>query len=141
MKLGSVFMVMLHSCLFHLTYSSNLNGGDTDHANGSGTPIDEETGGSKYCRYCGSEISTDSLLCPYCGRRQEEIQQPQTAIQTGKGFRGWVVKNLRTLRISLFFIYLANLFLWLFMSFAANDISICLLCFLPIFGILKKRTF
>lgn len=35
---------------------------------------------SKYCKFCGSVIARDSVVCVYCGRQVEELKvnQPQT---------------------------------------------------------------
>ncbi len=45
----------------------------------------EETAKTKFCKYCGTKISEDAVICTSCGRQVEElksaaVQQPQIVI-------------------------------------------------------------
>lgn len=35
--------------------------------------------GMKYCKHCGQQIPADAVICTYCGRQVEQLQQAQTA--------------------------------------------------------------
>lgn len=36
------------------------------------------TAGTKFCKFCGSTISADAVICTSCGRQVEELKQAQT---------------------------------------------------------------
>ena len=115
----------------------------------------------QYCRHCGSKMPIGSPICPNCGRSQS-AQQLQVEGEERKGF---VTRNMRTIRVSAFLacmgILIAGLLLGtqaplsieearliigrirrtiisgsLAFQIAVNNIMICLTFFLPILGVL-----
>jgi len=38
-------------------------------------PSVSQSKGDSYCRYCGKQISSDSIFCPYCGRNSSDRSQ------------------------------------------------------------------
>lgn len=44
---------------------------------GTNAPRGQYGGDMKYCKYCGSRIAADAVICTYCGRQVEELRQAQ----------------------------------------------------------------
>jgi len=129
-----------------------------------GRSSEGEDAGFQYCRYCGSKILLSSTLCPYCGRGQL-TQQPQTLVGERERFRGYIVRNLRAMRVAVFLlcmgVFVAGLLVGsqtslsteeaeliidelrriitsgsFTLQIAQNNIILCLLFFLPMLGVL-----
>ena len=41
----------------------------------------DETGKTKFCKFCGAKIPEDAVLCSVCGRQVEEIKQSSSTPQ------------------------------------------------------------
>ncbi len=125
-----------------------------------GEPAEEAK--SQYCKHCGNIMPLNATLCPSCGRDQRA--QPQTVEQSG--FRSYFIKHIKMIRISAFLFCLGIFTLGLFLGsqtplseedaglilaemqgilasggplslqIAWNNIVLCLLFFLPVFGVL-----
>lgn len=116
-----------------------------------------------YCRYCVSSIPIDSNFCPTCGMEQKRVPQSLPTTRPEKGFKEVLLKNRGRIRLTLFFISLGIFIFGLFIGsqgqfsneeatiilqefedvlatdvsalfIAQNNISLCMLFFIPIFG-------
>jgi len=124
---------------------------------------DKDTAESKYCQYCVSRIPIDSNFCPNCGIEQKGVSKPIPSTRKEIGFKEFLLKNRRLIRSTLFFISLGIFIFGLFIGsqaqfskeeatiilkeleeilttnlsalfIAQNNISLCILFFIPIFG-------
>lgn len=115
----------------------------------------------KYCRHCGSKVPSDSNYCPFCGFSQQEAIQPLRESER----KGYIVKNVGRIRLTLFLISLALFIVGLTLGsqaplsqgdaesiiqefrnmigsnpttfeIALNNITICMIFFIPVVGTL-----
>jgi len=123
----------------------------------------KETVESMYCQYCVSRVPIDSNFCPNCGMEQKMVPKPFPSTRKQNGFKEFLLKNRRLIRSTLFFISFGIFILGLFIGtqaqfsqeeakfilkefeerfatdlsalfIAQNNISLCMLFFIPIFG-------
>ncbi len=116
-----------------------------------------------YCRYCVSSIPIDSNFCPTCEMEQKRVPQSLPTTRPEKGFKEVLLKNRSRIRLTFFFISLGIFIFGLFIGsqgqfskeeatiilkefedvlatdvsalfIAQNNISLCMLFFIPIFG-------
>ena len=124
---------------------------------------DKDTAESMYCQYCVNRVPIDSNFCPNCGMEQKMVPKPLSSIRKEVGFKEFLLKNRDRIRLTLFFISLGIFIFGLFIGsqaqfskeeatiilqefgdifatdvsalfIAQNNISLCMLFFIPIFG-------
>lgn len=144
-------------------FSLTLNDKGFANAGRSGVSKSEEVA-LQYCKYCGSRVPLNAVFCPNCGKSQL-IAQAEAEPEEKRRSESRIVRNMRTIRVAAFLIcieiYISGFILGsqttlslddavlirsqveqivvsgpLVLRLAQNNIEICLIFFIPIFGAL-----
>lgn len=131
---------------------------------GSGGASKSEEAALQYCKYCGTQMSSNATVCQNCGRSQLTAQS-KAEIEEQRRSESYIARNMRTIRVATFLIctgiFIGGLILGsqtplsaddaefirsqveqiiisgpTALAIAQNNIAICLIFFIPVFGVL-----